>query len=181
MCSHCPHLGVGDESSESCPLLLLMGKKSLKSFKEKCFMPVAFLTSFDRPCPGGYGRGERATVTNASQSALNTVGVMTECCRAPSMLLISKPARILRDRSNRLSLLRVGAHPILSLTLADGRQVSLAHPPRDRKSIPCGLSHTSVLPCAANTARSALAFRVLRSDPVAESWPELGSHLQSWE
>ena len=44
------------------------------------------------------------------------------------------------------------AHPILSLTLADGRQVSLAHPPRDRKSIPCGLSHTSVLPCAANSA-----------------------------
>jgi len=107
MCSHCPHLGVGDESSESCPLLLLMGKKSLKSFKEKCFMPVAFLTSFDRPCPGGYGRGERATLTNASRSALNTVGVMTECCRAPSMLLISQPARILRDRSNRLSLLRV--------------------------------------------------------------------------
>jgi len=97
MCSHCPHLGVGDESSE----------KSLKSFKEKCFMPVAFLTSFDRPCPGGYGRGERATLTNASQSALNTVGVMTECCRAPAMLLISKSARILRDRSNRLSLLRV--------------------------------------------------------------------------
>ena len=44
------------------------------------------------------------------------------------------------------------AHPILSLTLADGRQVSLAHPLRDRKSIPCGLSHTSVLLCAANSA-----------------------------
>ena len=152
MCSHCPHLGVGDESSESCPLLLLMGKKSLKSFKEKRFMPVAFLTSFDRPCPGGYGRGERATLTNASQSALKTVGVMTECCRAPLYVIDFKAGQNFEGQVEPLELAAGRAHPILSLTLADGRQVSLAHPLRDRKSIPCGLSHTSVLLCAANSA-----------------------------
>jgi hypothetical protein len=40
-----------------------MGKKSLKSFKEKSFMAVAFFTSFDRPSPGGYGKDERATLS----------------------------------------------------------------------------------------------------------------------
>jgi len=36
-CCHFPSLLVGEESSESRPLILLMGKKPPKSFKEKCF------------------------------------------------------------------------------------------------------------------------------------------------
>jgi len=36
-CCHFPSLLVGEESSESRPLILLMGKKPAKSFKEKCF------------------------------------------------------------------------------------------------------------------------------------------------
>jgi hypothetical protein len=36
-CCHFPSLPVGEESSESLPLILLMGKKPAKSFKEKCF------------------------------------------------------------------------------------------------------------------------------------------------
>ena len=34
-------MSVGDEPTESGLLLFLMGKKSLKCFKEKCFMSVA--------------------------------------------------------------------------------------------------------------------------------------------
>ena len=36
-CCHFPSLPVGEESSESHPLILLMGKKPAKSFKEKYF------------------------------------------------------------------------------------------------------------------------------------------------
>src|SRR6267154_6595734 len=36
-CSHFPSLLVGEESSESRLLILLMGKKPAKPFKEKCF------------------------------------------------------------------------------------------------------------------------------------------------
>jgi hypothetical protein len=36
-CCHFPSLLVGEESSESRLLILLMGKKPAKSFKEKCF------------------------------------------------------------------------------------------------------------------------------------------------
>ena len=34
---HFPSLLVGEESNESCPLIVLMGKKPAKHFKEKCF------------------------------------------------------------------------------------------------------------------------------------------------
>jgi hypothetical protein len=37
-CCHCPSRLVSEESSESCPLLLLMGKKVAECFKEKSFM-----------------------------------------------------------------------------------------------------------------------------------------------
>jgi len=37
-CCHCPSRLVSVESSESCLLLLLMGKKAAESFKEKSFM-----------------------------------------------------------------------------------------------------------------------------------------------
>jgi hypothetical protein len=36
-CCHFSSLLVGEESSESCPLIVLMGKKPAKHFKEKCF------------------------------------------------------------------------------------------------------------------------------------------------
>jgi hypothetical protein len=45
---HCPLLSVGNESSESCLLLLLMGKKLLQCFKEKCFASVASFSDFVR-------------------------------------------------------------------------------------------------------------------------------------
>src|SRR5215469_7489642 len=77
---------------------------------------------------------------------------MTECCRAPLYVIDFKAGQNFEGQVEPLELAAGRAHPILSLTLADGRQVSLAHPLRDRKSIPCGLSHTSVLLCAANSA-----------------------------
>jgi len=46
-CCHFPSLLVGEKSSESRLLILLMGKKPAKSFKEKCFhVLTVFFASF---------------------------------------------------------------------------------------------------------------------------------------
>jgi len=47
-CRHCPLPLATEESSESCPPLLLMGKKSAECFKEKCF--TLFSLFFELEC-----------------------------------------------------------------------------------------------------------------------------------
>jgi hypothetical protein len=64
-CSHRPLLSVCDESNEGCLLLLLMGKKSLRRFKTKMFHASRIFDFVRQTLPGGYGRGERATLTRA--------------------------------------------------------------------------------------------------------------------
>jgi hypothetical protein len=50
-CCHFPSLLVGEESTESRLLILLMGKKPAKPFKEKCFtFRLFFFASFAVSC-----------------------------------------------------------------------------------------------------------------------------------